>query len=545
MMVNTENLILENRYLSEEVKRQTQEVKRRVNYMLAINTIATTVGLSLDLDKTLKTALEAVTSVLGAEAGGISLIDKKTNEVILRAQLGWTDNFINPPMRIPAGQGMSGRVIQEDRVIVVHDLQTEDLNEIAVPRFKNENFRSIAMAPMHARSEIVGIISIMSNEPSRFSDDVIDVLRAASDTVGVALENARLYRATVENESRLTAILQSTADGIIATDRNGTINLINQTAQRMLQLSAAATNQLSLDEISIPITLKDPLMRAIALDGKTVHQSFEAKISENRTLLVFVSPVYEETNTFAHHIDGWVIVLQDVSHLRQAEEMRAQFIQAAAHDMRNPLGVTMTSLGTLQSIIDDELAQEVIQVALSGVNRLQRLIDDLLHLERIEHGYHFQKEPFDIQDLLYEIVASIRPLIDERSQILKLDLPSKSFGMVVADPHWISRAITNYLGNAIKYSPSNSTITLKLYTKQDHWHVEVIDNGLGIPLDVQSRLFERFYRVKESSAERGSGLGLAIVKSVIEAHGGNVYMSSRVGKGSTFGFALPLQAPIP
>ena len=416
MMVNTENLILENRYLSEEVKRQTQEVKRRVNYMLAINTIATTVGLSLDLDKTLKTALEAVTSVLGAEAGGISLIDKKTNEVILRAQLGWTDNFINPPMRIPAGQGMSGRVIEEDRVIVVHDMQTTDLQEIAVPRFKNENFRSIAMAPMHARGEIVGIISIMSNEASRFSDDVIDVLRAASDTVGVALENARLYRATVENESRLTAILQSTADGIIATDRNGTINMINQTAQRMLGLSAASTHQFSISEIDLHPALKDPLIRAISPDGKTVHQSFEAKISDNRTLLVFVSPVYEETNTFAHHIDGWVIVLQDVSHLRQAEEMRAQFIQAAAHDMRNPLGVTMTSLGTLQSIIDDELAQEVIHVALSGVNRLQRLIDDLLHLERIEHGYNFQKEAFDIQDLLYEIVASIRPLIDERSQ---------------------------------------------------------------------------------------------------------------------------------
>lgn len=534
-----DDLILKNQLLTEEVQRQTHEVQRQNDRMTALHAVAATVSQSLDLDKTLTTALEVVTNVIGAEAGGISLIDETTDEVVLKAQLGWENDFITRPMRIPAGKGMSGKVIRMDDVLVSNDLGGAQEIEIAVPRFREEPFRSIAMAPMHARGNIIGILSIMSQDAHSFDNATVDLLRAVADTVGVALDNARLYQKSVENENRLSAILQSTADGIITTDQSGIVRMMNASAERMLGVTAAETCDLPLRDAPIPAELRDPLRLALSSRDESPEKSFQIKMPDKRVLLVFVSPVWEGDDMLNPGAqDGWVIVLQDVTHLREAEEMRAQFIQAAAHDMRNPIGVTMTSLGTLKSILTDDLSQEVVDVALSGVNRMQRLLDDLLNLERIENGYQFNIEDTDIMAVIHEVCAQMRPLVEEKGQTCTLDIHHIP-PILPADAHWISRALTNYISNANKYTQQGGTIQVKAFEREGVVHIEVTDNGPGIPLDVQTHLFERFYRVKDTHTERGSGLGLAIVKSVLEAHGGSVYMRSKVGEGSTFGMALP------
>src|SRR5579871_5055800 len=180
--------------------------KRKTTHFAAINTVAASVSQSLDLSQTLQTALETVIATTEAEAGGISLIDPTSGDVVMRAQQGWIHDFVNQnPMRIPRGQGMSGRVIRTDDVVVENNL--DGSQAIAVPRFYDETFRSIVMTPMHARGQIIGILSIMSYAPNRFDDDVIDVLRVISDTIGVALDNARLYETSLENQTRLNAIL--------------------------------------------------------------------------------------------------------------------------------------------------------------------------------------------------------------------------------------------------------------------------------------------------------------------------------------------------
>jgi GAF domain-containing protein len=140
-MLDNDNLLLQNRLLSDEIK-------RRVDQMMAVNIVAQTVGQSLDLDRTLQTALNAVLSVVNAEAGGISLIDDDRHEVVLRSQKGWHHDHVTQPMRIPFGRGMSGQVISNDQVLVDNDLDGTEV--LAVPSFHEEQFRSIAMAPMHA-----------------------------------------------------------------------------------------------------------------------------------------------------------------------------------------------------------------------------------------------------------------------------------------------------------------------------------------------------------------------------------------------------------
>lgn len=531
-MQDIESLLLQNRLL-------TEEVKRRIDQLAAINTVAATVSQSLDLDRTLKTALRAVLNVVGADAGGISLIDRKAGEVVLRAQQGWTYDFVSPPMRIPFGKGMSGKVIDSDDVVLDNSL--DGTEELAVPRFMEENFRSIAMAPMHARGSIVGILSIMSQRPDAFNMEIVALLKAVADTVGVALDNARLYETSVEQEKRLTAVFESTADGMIATDQSGRISLINHAAASIFNVEANQLIGTPLREAPIHARVCESLLFALS-SREEANKSFEVTLDNGRTLSFFVSPVYMQSQVDQdQQTDGWVIIVQDISHLRKAEQQRAEFIQAAAHDMRNPLGVALSSLHMLNSFFKaDAGALEIIDIAIRGVNRLQDLINDLLNLEQIESGYGMAEDDLDVTLLLKEASADVRPLYADKQLSCVVDIQG-DLPRIEGDERWLKRALINYLDNAAKYTQPGDTITARAFFAAPFVHIEILDNGPGIPAEAQSRLFQRFYRVSGTEKIRGTGLGLAIVKSVAEAHKGSVYVRSRPGQGSTFG--LTIKAP--
>ena len=412
--------------LTEHNRQLLQEVKRRTNQMEAINVVTSVIGQSLDLDKTLTTALEIALEIVDAEASGISLIDEDTQELVLRAQRGWIHDFVvSNPMRIPIGEGMSGEVIETGDVVVYNDLTGEE--DYAVPSFREEHFRAIAMAPMHARGRIIGILSIMSNEPNSFDDDLVAVLRVVADTVGVAVDNAQLFSDSIEQRERLEAVLDATADGIIATDHDSRINLVNHTAEAVLGVGAQDLIGVRLRKAPINAHIRNQLLKAMASREKGDDKAFQATLEDNRVIAVQVSPViaqsqYERLVTQ----DGWVLVLRDVTHIRRAEIARAQFMQAAAHDMRNPLSVTHSSLVTLNKLVKERDADidEIIDLALGGVERLRSLIDDLLHLEYIENGYNFNITAFSLLDVLHEINKESFSLLVHKNITLTLDIAS-------------------------------------------------------------------------------------------------------------------------
>lgn len=529
MQNDLQSLIIQNRLL-------TDEVKRRIDQLGAINAVAATVSQTLDLDKTLKTALQAVLSVVGAEAGGISLIDEKANEVVLRAQQGWPDDFTNPPMRIPMGQGMSGKVISTNDIVVDNDFTEADV--LAVPRFHDEKFRSIVMAPMHARGKIIGILSLMSNKPNSFNEEIINVLRAVADTVGVAIDNAHLYETTSEHEKQLNAVLQSTTDGMIATDQNGCISMINHAAEVLFDVDARKLIGSPLRDAPIHAKIRDSLLYALS-SRTTENKSFQTTLENGRVLSSIVSPVYidRQVEQSQQH-DGWVIVLRDVSHLRDSEVRRAEFMRAAAHDMKNPLGVALSAMHMLQDYYGsaDPTALEIIRLALNGINRLQALINDLLNLEQIESGLGITKAEFNLGELLREVFDDMKPIFTEKKFTFTLDI-ADGLPNIPGDRKWLKRAILNYVDNAAKYTDNGGEIKAKVFMVDKLVHVEIIDNGPGIAIEFQPRLFERFYRATSDKIQ-GTGLGLAIVKSVAELHGGGVYLRSQPGKGSTFGLTV-------
>lgn len=536
----TARLLFQNRVL-------TEEIRRRVDQLAAINSVAAKVSQSLNLEETLSYALESVLQIIPVRAAGISLINHEAGELVLRAAHGWHHDFISKPMRMKMGEGLSGYVIEKDELVVTGDVRNDP--RIAVPEFMNEPVQAMALAPMHARGRIIGIVSVMHYEPYTFSEEQTGVLQAVADQLGVALDNAQLYEDTRAKESRLSAVINSTADAIIATDNHGLVNLVNPSAEAMFDIRAKNLMGKPLGEALAHPILRREIQRALT-DAPKGNTAFEVTLESGRYLSVTISPV--DSNELLQKVagespdtGGWAVVIQDITHLRDSEKNRVRFIQTAAHDLRNPLGVVLSALDMLSETHrdhSDDQEKEILDLANASVYQMQMLIDDLLDLERVQTGAEVIMQPVDTLDLIQRVMLEVRPPIQHKRQHLFLDL-NPPIPNIMADSRWLSRAIVNLLSNANKYTPVGKRIFLRAKHDLDAKEVviEVQDEGPGIAAANQKRIFDNFYREPhvQASVIKGTGLGLSIVKSVVEQHGGRVYVQSMEGQGSTFGIRLP------
>ncbi|NJL93154.1 MAG: GAF domain-containing protein [Anaerolineae bacterium] len=523
----------------------TDEIRRRVNQLSAINSVAAMVSQSLDLDATLSVALDSVLQVIPVQAAGISLIDEAAGEWVLRAQRGWKQDFVSNPMRVKLGEGLSGVVLAQDRVVVTGDLQEDD--RLAVPAFVKEGVQAMAMAPMHARGRVVGIVSVMNYEPYEFSREQTDVLQAIADQLGVALDNARLYEDTRAKQSRLSAIIDSTADAIIVLDQQYRVTLANSSVESFFSTPPEKMMGKPLAQSTMPLPLRSAILRAIV---NTVQERtyFDVQLGSERHVSVSVARVHalEPVVPGQEAESGWVIVIQDITHIRDSERNRVRFVQAAAHDLRNPLGVTLTALDFLQQNFGIQHSSpkvgEVVALALNSIQRMQALIDDLMNLEQVQSKMGSDFSAVNVPDLLERAMLEVQPSIESKQQAFALDLAG-DLPVLYGSRLWLNRALVNLLTNANKYTPKGGRIVLRAAfdAAQEEILIEVVDTGIGISPANQKQIFESFYREPKVREDyMGTGLGLSIVKSIVEQHNGRVYVQSEEGQGTTIGMRLPL-----
>lgn len=523
----------------------SQEVKRQTDQLQAINNVITAASRSEDVQHTLHAALEAALSIIPLEASGISLIDRAAGELVMCAQRGWKYDFTSTPMRIKLGTGLSGQAVMSGEVVISDDVTHDP--RLVVPAFAEEQIKAQALVPMRARGSVIGVLSVMSRSPYNFSESEIKTLQVIADQVGLALDNARLYESMRVEQSRLQAVLDSTADAIIATDDAGRINLVNHAAEKLFSLRAEMIMGRPLRESPLlPFDLAQ-IEAAMRRDESASLQTrmIEARLPNERYLFGFVSPVYspQHTQTDENPRDAWVAVFQDVTHLKAAELARILFIQMAAHELRTPIAITLSAVNLLRGSIKEPSARdlEIYDIALRGINRMQDLVDDLLDLERLESGVDFRHEPVNVPDLVERCVTDMAPVLERKSQPLQLAV-DLSAPAILGDERWLYRALINLLSNAHKYTPSGTLVTVRVGVEGDELLIEVEDGGPGVPLDALPHLFKRFYRAHANDpAVQGTGLGLSIVKSVAERHNGRAYAHSD-SRGSLFGVALPVQS---
>jgi two-component system NtrC family sensor kinase len=237
-----------------------------------------------------------------------------------------------------------------------------------------------------------------------------------------------------------------------------------------------------------------------------------------------------------------VVVLQDVTHFKQLEKVKDEFIATASHDLRNPL----TSIRGYSQLIQhmgplNDNQQDFVKRIQHSVTHMTELVENMLDLAKMDLGAEPKRELMDLSDMIRELADEFKPQAEAREQFLVLgEIASNS--KVEGDTLKIRQALRNLIGNAIKYTPDGGSVTLSIEHESDVALIKIKDTGYGIPASDLPHLFRRFYRVRNNGHDEieGNGLGLAIVRSIAEQHGGDVTVESEVGKGSCFRVSLPL-----
>jgi two-component system phosphate regulon sensor histidine kinase PhoR len=242
---------------------------------------------------------------------------------------------------------------------------------------------------------------------------------------------------------------------------------------------------------------------------------------------------------------GRVLTLHDISDLKRLDMLKSQMIRMASHDLRNPLNLSFGYLDLLSDELSDQMQTvgPLLEGINSGLRRMQRLIEDLLNVERIESASERIRERVDLNNVARQAAKEMQALADGKRQSLSVHTQAAA-AIVHADPVQIRQVVVNLISNAIKYTPDGGQIQARVRCTDGKVILEVEDNGFGIAKEAQTRLFQRFYRVKTEETQdiEGTGLGLSLVKAIVEQHDGAIEVDSEVGRGSVFRLRLPALA---
>lgn len=347
-------------------------------------------------------------------------------------------------------------------------------------------------------------------------------------------------KTAIRQKNELNAVFSSMTEAVIAIGSDEKILRVNHAAETFLRKSRQALNGTFLYEVLRNHDLKKFIESALKTDRMETDLLFE--LDEKAYIInIHASALMDETGERI----GALLILNDVTRMRQLETMRKDFAANVSHELKTPLtsiqGFTETLL-TEPSIGENTHVVRCLEIIANNTKRLTTIIDDLLKLSEIEHAdrqkdFNFQEAP--LADVINSTAAICRPDLDSKQIKLESDCPA---GLALPiDPFLLELALVNLVENAVKYSPDNSEVRISAEDKGKEVHVSVIDHGTGIAEAHIPRIFERFYRVDKARSRElgGTGLGLAIVKHVAQIHGGSIEVQSIPGKGSIFTLILP------
>ena len=348
-------------------------------------------------------------------------------------------------------------------------------------------------------------------------------------------------------KNKFEAILMSIANGVIVCDSTDTVMLVNDHAKQLLDVTdkdIVKTNLKQYCDTNGIDSFKEKIEEfkntpIIEMTNKPLE--FNIEVSD-KVLKTVISPMFLNSGDYV----GYIVVLIDVTKEVEMDRLRSQFISNVSHELRTPVTVLRSYSDTLYTMgneFDYETQKEFIGIMNKEVIRLHDMVNDILDFSRYQaKNIKLEKEMRDISELIQECVSRANILADEK-KLEFIVMIEPNLPQIPINYDSITRALMNLLTNAIKYSPKNTKVKIKAEKIKDYIEITVTDEGPGISEENQKKVFNRFFRVENSAhTVKGTGLGLNLVKVTIEKHHhGQVFVHSKLGEGSTFGFKLPLE----
>jgi two-component system NtrC family sensor kinase len=497
---------------------QARDLERRVQELEALAKIGRSIRAGLDLDEMLTMIVDAAVRLTEAEEGCLLLLDEESGELFMRASKNFDQEFTQT-FRIRSTDSLAGQVIESGEVVV--------LDESSPQKIKTAYFvHALIYVPLTLRGEPMGVLGVDNREAGRtLTREHIQVLNALADYAAIAIDNARLYERSESQRSKLEAIIAQTKNGVLVLDEKQHVLLINEAACEILGVDQQIVGQPAA-EIS-----DDPAVLNLFKSEGDVPRWEEIEIGNGK--------IYNAQRADIEGI-GQAIVLHDISHLKEVDRIKSEFVTTVTHDLRSPLTAILGYVELIERAGDLTGQQkEFIRRVHLSVDQITKLITDLLDLGRIEAGLDEAKEPTRVPVLIKYALDSMRAFADTRNVALEDEL-AKDVPVIVGDALRLRQMIGNLLENAIKYTPAGGKVRVECREEDDQVIVRVRDTGIGIPPSDQGKLFARFFRGSNvPEQETGTGLGLSIVKSIVDNHDGRIWVESRVGVGTAVTVVLP------
>ncbi len=548
---------------------RTAQLQREQQNTETLLRILTEVSSSLDLDRALNRTLALLNDAIGAEQGTIMLLNAEDNLLHYRAGYGYLSDKVSGEgrgFRLKIGEGLGGWVVERREPALINDL-VNDPRWVKSGASSREHRSAIAM-PLLVAEDVIGVLMVFHRKPDYFSAELLNLVKAIAGQVAVAINNAHLYelirdqaerlgsmlRREQEDASRSQAILEAVADGVLVTGVNNRISFLNQSAAQILDLEPGNLIGQSLDVFAgLFGKSAGPWMETINnwsegpiayTPGDTFAEQLD--LENGRIVLVHLAPVILQ-NDFL----GTVSIFRDITHEVEVDRLKSEFVATVSHELRTPMTsirgyVDVLLMGAAGAVNENQA--HFLNIIKNNTERLNILVNDLLDVSRIESGrVTLSPQALDMREIAEDVIGDVLRRSQEENKPMALSLDSpKKLPHVYGDVERVRQILANLVDNAYHYTPENGTITVRIYSPNGgkEVQVDVKDNGVGIPLEDQPRVFERFYRGEHPLvlATPGTGLGLSIVKQIVEMHKGRIWMKSTgvPGDGSTFSFTLPI-----
>lgn len=571
-----------------------QILARRLRDMEALYRLSQEFSASLDLDQVLQTVVTTLRDMLATRAACIMLAGEDQSLHIVA--LAGLPLETHRNLALPPGEGISGHVLMSGHPIYVADVRQD-------PRYKelDAGLISILVVPLNAKGRVIGTLSVDSERPNAFDVDTERLLVIAAGQAAIAIENARLYQAERSRAEALNTIIDLSRQVTQSLELEQVFCSAHQAIAHLMPAEAfnitlydqpkheailsyifdkgvrypamhLDANQGMLGYVlntNQPLIIRDVLADPLPFapvhygDREHVRSLLAIPLRFGMQTVGILSTQSYQPNAFgeddlrllqgiADHVAVAIVnaslyseLLKRFTDLQEVDHLRMELIQNVSHDLRTPLTflrayVDLLVTGEFGALNMDQLrALTLLQAKTAG---LVRLVEDITNIERRDTQW-LQCREMNLHQVAQLAVAAAAVVASKRGVRVELHVPNV-LPSLWGDPDRIGQVFDNLLGNAIKFCFSGSKIVVHIFKRDDCALVSVSDQGEGIPQDEQERIFERFYQASTSSRRHhGLGLGLAIVKSIIELHGGQIWVESEVGIGSTFTFTLPFTRP--
>jgi signal transduction histidine kinase len=586
--------------------RLLQEAERRTRQLTTLNEVARSLTSTLELDPLLNQILQSAVDILNCEAGSLLLVDQSTGELVFEVVVGPPTSANLLHQRLPPGTGLVGKTVETRQAIIANDVRRAKEWFDKPDEQTGFQTRDLLVVPMQVKETVIGVIEVINRKDGLpFTPDDQELLTAFTSQAAIAIENARLYTQTdqtlaarVEELSvmqRIDRELNASLDvnramritlewAMRQSDANaGLVGVVEEQGIRVMAsqgYAGYATDLATQKDDYLPIEL--PVIQQTIQTGQQ-HSLQVGEMEEKYTLLPnaigqVAIPIRRESKTIgvillestqteacseealvflsrlSDHAAIAIANAQLYSEVQAANLAKSEFVSLVSHELKTPMtsirGFTdLLAKGVIGPV--NETQTNFLSTIRSNVERMAVLVSDLADVSRIEAGrLRLDYTAVSVAGIVEEVVRSTRAQIEEKSQILTLQIP-ENLPPIWGDRTRLIQILTNLVSNAYKYTPPSGQIFISAELADNQWnpagapkviHIAVRDTGFGIGLEDQKKIFTKFFRADDQKIREtpGTGLGLNITKNLVETQGGRIWFESELRKGTTFHFTAPI-----